>query len=58
MKKQKKLGGRRKLSFGDAQRLRKMYATGKYSHRDLGDKFKIHRRTVYSIINKITYKTK
>ncbi len=45
-----------KLSNEDADKIRIMYSSGKYTHLELGKIFGISRRTVCSIVNFVCYK--
>lgn len=43
-------GGHRKLSERDVEEIKKLYATGEYSHRELGKRFGVDRSTVQHVL--------
>ena len=45
-----------KLTEAQVLEIRKLYATGEYSHNDLGKKYNVHRTNIYRIINRKTWK--
>jgi hypothetical protein len=45
-----------KLSEQNAQEIRELYKTEKWTHRDLAQKFKVSRRTIFQVIHYITFK--
>lgn len=47
--------GTAKLTKEQVKRMRKMYATGKYSYKDLAPKFGVWRHTVSNIVNRRTW---
>jgi len=46
----------RKLSFNDANKIKKLYETGDYSYRELGEMFNVSLHAIYRVVKNKAYK--